>query len=164
MESVEVIIGEKLVRLDYTESDSAYRAGCIYARQQSGGWLVSNKGFHVDGVGATLELAVSDMISKLDIPNAAMEMLYASVPSYYFTTLKQVHLKFRYFKESGKYYANGKCVYTLPGKPSDPIYPREFGELLNSEGKLPGLQSGTWDGPFTVKVCGSYTELCLPKK
>ena len=63
-----------------------------------------------------------------------------------------------YFKDSGKYYCDGECEIAkslLDGC----IYPREIGQRLNSLKLLPGLHSGTWDGPFLIEPEESYPEL-----
>lgn len=73
-----------------------------------------------------------------------------------------VVVKCVYFKDNGKHYANGQKQY-----PADLfkgcIYPREYGEMLNSLEKLPGIEGGKWGGPFTVCILepACYDELVL---
>lgn len=66
-----------------------------------------------------------------------------------------------YFKKSGKFYAQGADRYAVEVF-ADCIYPREYGQTLLAAKKLPGLQSGTRDGPIMVDI-GTYPELVLPR-
>lgn len=68
-----------------------------------------------------------------------------------------------YFKASGKYYTEGAAAYPA-SLFEECIYPRDYGRRLLELKRLPGLQSGTWSGCFTVRVMkdiGSYTELVV---
>lgn len=87
-----------------------------------------------------------------------------------------VTVKCVYYKESGKYYSTGEgtfspdlfkeCrpAYRDPTRRVDCIYPSDYGKRLRELGRLPGLHSGAWQGPFTCEIVGSYTELILPIK
>lgn len=72
-----------------------------------------------------------------------------------------VKIKCTYFKPSGKYYADG-CEWFAKKLFEGCIYPISYGKRLLELKSLPGLRSGIWDGPFTVKVQGKYTELVIP--
>lgn len=80
----------------------------------------------------------------------------------------QGHVEVRciYFKDSGKYYSEGKSTF-----PADMfggcVYPKDYGERLRKDDKLPGLEDGEWDGPFIVSIRSpgeerDYPELALP--
>lgn len=58
-----------------------------------------------------------------------------------------------YYKDSGKYYGEGETVIDLVA-PSFKgcIYPIDFGRRMNMLHRLPGLQSGSWRGPFTIEM------------
>lgn len=71
-----------------------------------------------------------------------------------------------YFKPSGKWYAEGTVVVKdtdaelIAAAGTGLIYPRDYGRALSKSKRLPGLHSGTWSGPFAVRVDGEYQELC----
>lgn len=71
-------------------------------------------------------------------------------------------IKCTYFKASGKLYADGELEYD-PAIFVGLTYPREYGVRMNEMGILPGLHSGTWDGPFVCHPEDAYPELVLPK-
>ncbi len=79
-----------------------------------------------------------------------------------------------YFKASGKWYADGECDMRVETLISDPLSPyindacdqvRRMAAGHSTQ-SLPGLQSGTWDGPIVVVVVSesedSYPTLLLP--
>lgn len=78
----------------------------------------------------------------------------------------QAEVRCVYFKDSGKFYLYEKATFPVEYFEGC-IYPRQCGERLRTDKKLPGLSSGEWDGPFTIEVHNaklgiSYPELVLP--
>ena len=73
-----------------------------------------------------------------------------------------IEISFIYFKDTGKYYTDGKQTFLKTDFPIGCVYPSQYGRHLRSERKLPGLESGHWDGPFMVDA--GYPELVLPEK
>lgn len=75
-----------------------------------------------------------------------------------------------YFKPSGKWYAEGTVVVKdtdaelIAAAGTGLIYPRDYGRALCKSKRLPGLASGTWSGPFAIKIDGGYQELCQSEK
>lgn len=75
----------------------------------------------------------------------------------------------QYFKVSGKYYGSEEDFeYELDccGTEDPSAYMSEMCDLLrqwNKEGKLPGLRSGTWNGPILVDCEQGYPCLILSK-
>ena len=63
-----------------------------------------------------------------------------------------------YFKPSGKFYVQGSDSFD-EALFVDAVYPRDRGQILNEKKLLPGLQSGTWDGPFVIIPADQYPEL-----
>lgn len=95
-------------------------------------------------------------LSSTDMQQQNVEYAYG-VHKGAFTHVK---IRCRYFKPSGKYYSEG-CEWFERALFHGCVFPVEYGRRLLSLAILPGLQSGTWDGPFTVSVCGKYEELVL---
>lgn len=75
--------------------------------------------------------------------------------------VKTIFIECTYFKASGEYYTNAKARYPLSWFDGY-IDPKEYGQLLNKRKKLPGLENGTWDGPFVCHPQDKYPELILP--
>ena len=71
-------------------------------------------------------------------------------------------IKCTYFKDTGKFYTEGEEEFDYDTLLKGLIYPREIGGRLKELCRLPGLQSGTWNGPFVVEPEDTYPELVLP--
>jgi hypothetical protein len=65
-----------------------------------------------------------------------------------------------YFKDTGKRYTDAQGEFPESWFEGC-IYPRDYGRRLRELGKLPGLISGRWEGPFTIEVYDKYTELVI---
>lgn len=73
-----------------------------------------------------------------------------------------LHLRFAYFKVSGKFYANGgMSIESTHPVIAKCIYPMHFGRALNAAAMLPGLSGGRWSGSFTVEH-DNRVDLCTP--
>jgi len=71
-----------------------------------------------------------------------------------------MQIKCVYYKDSGKFYTEGEADFDesiFQGC----LYPKEVGIRLNELKLLPGLQSGTWDQPFTCYPLDLYPELII---
>ena len=79
---------------------------------------------------------------------------------------KTIVIEFVYFKPSGGFSTSKQGVYFVEEMFGDCFSPKEFAERLEERKMLPGLQSGTWEGPYTVHVHPSmgHPELMLGAK
>lgn len=81
-------------------------------------------------------------------------------------------IKLTYFKPSGKLYADGSFMCECDSIRSASTAPRscymydaiDRVKELRTEGKLPGLQSGKWEGPILVDCDEGYPHLIMLEK
>lgn len=81
-------------------------------------------------------------------------------------------IKLTYFKESGKFYTNAQFegIFERIGDHGQPIIGPYMNDVVEQvrgyikDKTLPGLQSGSWDGPILVDCDLGYPCLILPRK